>query len=215
MNDHIDFLESLILSSNLIDKKYRDGVTNLVSMMDVNDHSDDPTAAKSKKRRSSKKPKPGKNGLYQFEDELVRRWWTAHDDDNEGAGLEMSRDDQAKKRISQLRLRETQLQMILILEVLALQPLATALGTTGEALPGVISPIGKVPEKKDKPVVLKKQSQLDTLIGIHIDRLCIWQSIALESIRPANGDSQNEGPRQQSHSDNVLRDFCVEVIVPL
>ena len=59
------------------------------------------------------------------------------------------------------------------------------------------------------------------LIDVHIDRLCIWQSLAIESMSIIPGDSQMtpdlaDGlPQPTKHTDNILRDFCVEVIAPL
>jgi DNA replication regulator SLD3 len=215
MNDHIAFLESLIMSTTLIEKKYRDGLPSCVSLIDIQDHSvDDAATAKAKKRRSSKKMKPGKNGLYPAEDDLIRRWWATHDDDAESGAPGVTREDLAKSRITQLRIRETQLQMILILEVLALQPLASATEDVGGGLPGAL-PTSSVGDGKEKLAKGKKPDHLTMLIDVHIDRLCIWQSIALESMKAPTGVSQNMTESAPKHSDNVLRDFCIEVIAPL
>jgi hypothetical protein len=220
MREHIAFLESLILSTTLIDKKYRDGVPGCVASIDIHDNSADDAkqeAEKTKRRKSTKKMKPGKNGLYPLEDVLIRRWWAGHDDEIESGAPGTSREDITKKRIGQLRIRETQLQMIIILETLALQPLVSASGDTGDSLPTSL-PTKDSEGGKAKPAKSKMPESLSTLIDVHIDRLCIWQSIVLESVKaPTNGlTTQNDSSATSPmHTDNFLRDFCVEVIVPL
>lgn len=213
MNDLIAFLESLILSTTVIDKKYRDGLPNCVSMIDIEDHSaNDATNSKPKKKRSSKKIKPGKDGLYPMENDMIRRWWEAHDDEFESGVPGITREDIAKSRISHLRIRETQLQMILILEVLALRPLESVVEDTGTDLPGDLPKSGT--DSKGASSKSKKPDHLTMLIDVHIDRLCIWQSIASEMGKAVAGDSQaSEGAPK--HSDNIPRDFCVDIIAPL
>jgi DNA replication regulator SLD3 len=205
------------MSTTLIDKKYRDGVPNCVSLIAIQDHSADEAtqiAGKTKKKRSSKKMKPGKNGLYPTEDSLIRRWWTSHDEDDESGAPSSSREEITKNRISQLRIRETQLQMIVLLEVLALQPLASASEDLGEDLPSVL-PSGGPTEGKEKAMKTKKLDHLAMLIDVHIDRLCIWQSIALDAVKTPVDDSQNAPESVPKHADNLLRDFCVDIIGPL
>jgi DNA replication regulator SLD3 len=223
LNDHIAFLESLVMSTTLIDKKYRDGVPNCVALIDIHDHSAEDAiqvAGKPKKKRSSKKMKPGKTGLYPTEDPLIRRWWASHDDDAESGAPGSSRDELTKRRISQLRIRETQLQMIVILEVLALQPLVSTTEDMGMGLPAALS-TSEVAEAKDKSVKTKKPDHLTMLIDVHIDRLCIWQSIALGAGKSSannleKASEQPDGtPSAVKHADNILKDFCIEIIAPL
>ena len=219
MNDHIAFLESLIMSTTLIDKKYRDGLPGCISLIDIEDHSADDAnhvTEKTKKRRSSKKMKPGKNGLYPVEDALIRRWWASHDDDAEPGVPETSKAEILKSRVSQLRIRETQLQMIVVLEVLALQPLVSASEDIIESLPAAL-PTTEIMEGKEKAIKSKKPDHLTMLIDVHIDRLCIWQSIALEAVKAPVGDksTKSSAASLSKPTDNILRDFCVEVIAPL
>jgi DNA replication regulator SLD3 len=223
MSEHIAFLESLIMSTTLVDKKYRDGVPECVSLIDILDQSADDAkhdAEKAKKRKSSKKMKPRKNGLYPQEELLIRRWWSGHDDEVESGAPGTSREDTTKDRIAQLRIRETQLQMIIILEVLALQPLASVSEDTNGSLP-TAQPASIGGGGKQKMAKSKTPEHLSTLIDVHIDRLCIWQSIALEAVKAPSDSvpSQSERPGNSStsaiHADNILRDFCVEVILPL
>ena len=219
MNSHIEFLEGLILSTTLIDKKYRDGLPGCISLLDIQDESGNEAnqvAGNPKKRRSSKKMKPGKNGLYSAEDILIRRWWASHDDDSEYGGLGATKEEITKSRVSQLRIRETQLQIIVILEVLALKPLASAPEDDGEFLPAAL-PTTETIDGKEKATKPKKPDHLTMLIDVHIDRLCIWQSIALEATKAPVGGRPIQGSAASllKPTDNILRDFCVEVIAPL
>src|SRR5690349_15890371 len=101
MNDHVTFLESLVLSTTLLDKKYREGVPGCVSLFDIHGNSDDDgngVPPKTKKRKSTKKVKPGKNGLYPTEDVLIRRWWASHDDEADSGAPGASKEELAKSR---------------------------------------------------------------------------------------------------------------------
>lgn len=211
MNDYIAFLESLVLSVNLVDKKYRDGVPGCVSLIELHEHSADQENGKGKKRKVNRKMKPGKTGLYPSEEDFVEKWWTAYDDEVESSGPEISRESVTKNRISQLRIRETQLQMIVILEILALQPLATISEDVGDLLPSAI-PIALPNSGKEKATKPRKPDHFTTLVDVHIDRLCIWQSISHEPVdTPIDGGTS----LSSKSSENILRDFCVEVIIPL
>ncbi|KAG9238721.1 DNA replication regulator SLD3-domain-containing protein [Amylocarpus encephaloides] len=219
MKDLVSFLESLVLTTNVLDKKYREGLPTCVSMIDIHDHSanDANEAASKRKRRKSTKVKLGKNGLFPSEEPLIRKWWSNHDDDAESRGPGVTREDLTKHRIAELRVRETQLQLIVVLEVLALQPLASQDGEAAEELPLASLPTGKTQSKEKQPKS-KKTDRLAMLIDVHIDRLCIWQSIRLEASKPPDADSQiqdtSSALQASKNTDNVLRDFCVEVIAP-
>lgn len=211
------------MSTTLIDKKYRDGVPTCIALIDIQDHSAEDatrTSGKPKKRKSSKKMKPDKTGLYPTENTLIRRWWASHDDDAESGAPGSSRDELTKRRISQLRIRETQLQMIVILEVLALQPLASTTEDAGLGLPATVRTT-EVAEAKDRSAKTKKPGHLTMLIDVHIDRLCIWQSIALEAGKSLvnNSEKSSEQPDEVTnavkHADNILKDFCIDIIAPL
>jgi hypothetical protein len=223
MNEYIAFLESLIMSTTLIDKKYKDGVSECVSLADFNDHSAEDasqTVAKAKKRKSTKKMKPGKTGLYPLEGALIRKWWASYDIETDDSVPGTSREEITKSRISQLRIRETQLQMIVILEVLALHPLASTSADLGDGLPMAL-PSGPAGDVKERAVKPKKPDHLIMLIDVHIDRLCIWQSIALEAVKTPFDSAPpliievGGSSVSSKHADNILRDFCVEIIVPL
>lgn len=210
MNELIAFLESLVMPTSLLDKKYKEGLPECISMIDIEDHSgEDATKPKAKKKRPIKKTKAAKNGLYPTEDENVRKWWANHEDDFEIGTPGRTLEDVTKSRLSSLRIRETQLQMVLILEVLALKPLASVVEEGNLGLPGDSQV--SAPEKLKK---VKKQDNLATLMDVHIDRLCIWQSLSSESTKAVASGSQAQ-TNVTKHTDNITRDFCVDIIAPL
>jgi len=214
MNDLIDFLRSLVLTTIVIDKKYRETVPEIIAKMKTHVDESDKEGATSRKRKA-KRPKIAKDGLYPAEDSHVRRWWAMHkpnglDDDDQSF-----RSSETKYHISCLRRRETQLQMILIFEILALEPLRLK----DEQLPGMDSqalPSEKTPEPGTKK---KHKTNLPVLLEVHADRLCIWQSITLDDVK-ASAESQIIPERQETQqlekpNSNPLREFCVDVLIPL
>jgi DNA replication regulator SLD3 len=224
MTDLVQFLDSLILSNNLLDKKYKDGVPGVVANMVIGDGSPDEAegATSNLKRRKSKKMKPDRKGLYPGENSFLRRWWSNFIIDSEPGVPAGSREDIAKKGTAQLRIRETQLQMIVILETLALQPLAKSQTDYNGELPFTSpkdTPNDEVATMRSK---LKKSQDLVALLDVHVDRLCIWQSVVAEE-GPAPGLVKEPRDALESRrlteartgASDILREFCIEVILPL
>ncbi len=224
MNELIEFLEGLILPTTVVDKKYKDGVPKLLSSLmpdgSVEERSKTPQKVKKLK---SKRLKPGKNGLYPTEDTYLCHWWGSYDTDPEKDAPGGSNEEVMRKRLAQLRIREMQLQMIVILETLALQSLATSLTDQRGELPstGLIASISD--SKTAMSSKAKKPLDLRVLIEVNIDRLCIWQSLAAEDGKTAStlertstiGQKPSGMAITQDHAADILREFCVEVIVPL
>jgi len=218
MNDLIDFLRSLVTSTVLIDKKYRETIPEIVAKMKTHVEDSDEGESKSRKHKS-KKPKLGKDGLYPSEDEHVRRWWMAnkpvsHDEDGK-----MVASMDTRYLVSCLRRRETQLQMILILEILALEPLRRPTEATEESqLPGMESQTTSKDATQDTTTRKKNKTNLPVLLDVHADRLCIWQSTTLDEVKSL-AESQNPTAGQDAQkpdraNSDPLRDFCVDIIVP-
>ncbi|KAG5977432.1 hypothetical protein E4U55_006756 [Claviceps digitariae] len=219
MQDLIDFLKSLILTTVQIDKKYRETIPDVISKMKAFvDSSDDA----GKKRRKPRKMRLGKNALYPLEDESICKWWNANKPEPTGDSMAIS-PSQVKSHLSMLRTRETQLQMILILEILALEPLGNACEAAGApnlpVLPGVESePLALLETSMTPPAKKRNKHNLPVLVDVHADRLTIWQSTASDE-HLLLGDSQPaqasaDGQVQQRASSEPLKDFCVDVIVP-
>jgi len=228
MNGLIGFLEDLVLPTNTADKKYKDGVPSLVSSLIIGDGSaDDAGQSQTKtKKLKAKKMRPGKNGLYPAEEVYIRRWWASHDADADIGTPGTSKEDIVRRRVAKLRIRETQLQMIVILETLALRPLAAPQNENNGDLPAIGQSGGVSDDKASTQRKPKKALDLAVLIDVLVDRLCIWQSVAAEDgrtlvekaekVENTSVDTKPGGlAGTREHIADVLRDFCVEVIVPL
>jgi DNA replication regulator SLD3 len=219
MGELIEFLKSLVLTTIQIDKKYRESVPEILTKMKTHDaDSEDEQGLKSKKRRS-KKMKLGKDVLYPNEDEHVRRWWSSRKpqlSDDDAVSTEVPQE--TKLQISRLRSRETQLQMILILEILSLGPLISAADAGDSQLPG-LSQDNADPATLKQPLAKKRNKHnFPVLLDVHADRLSIWQSISLDEIKIMD-ESRPGGigaPQHSGHpNSDPLKDFCVEIILPL
>lgn len=199
-----------------MDKKYRDTIPGIVRSLPPTDVSDDQldggATARTSKKKKSKKMGPGKSGLYVEEKGYITRWWKGSDKDCTARPFEQTRDELIKRRIATLRTRETKLQIILILEILALEMSLHKENDGGEM---------KASTKGRK----RKTQDLGLTLELLVDRLCIWQSVSIDvlaSVVSSTGDDpgkktadgRGEASARLSNQDD-LRDFCVEVIVPL
>lgn len=215
MRDLTQFLDSLVLPTNILDKKYKDGLQEFVSTLDPGMESDLDADTKTRPRkRKTKKVKLGKNGLYNTEDTFIKSWWENHDADAEVPGT--AREDTTRSRISKLRVREILLQIILILETLALQKLCPP-SDPGDALP---LPAVTEATSGDKTVQnkAKKPRDLPALVAVHLDRLSIWSLSAGEGTSTSKqgtmSNASNLTTSGGSDATDILRNFCLEVVVP-
>ncbi|KAF9870023.1 hypothetical protein CkaCkLH20_12503 [Colletotrichum karsti] len=212
MDDLIEFLKSLVMTTVQIDKKYRETVPDIISKMKT--HVDISDEGSKLKKRKSKKMKLGKDGMYPGEDDHVRNWWDTNKPELQNDDVTIT-PAQIKSHVSLLRTRETQLQMILILEILALEPLRAADAEGESQLPGL--PVDDAEKASEIQPKKRSKHNFPVLVDVHADRLCIWQSTASDEMRlledsqviaPADG-----GPAQKASSD-PLKDFCTDIIMP-
>ncbi|KAL9600115.1 MAG: hypothetical protein Q9219_003371 [cf. Caloplaca sp. 3 TL-2023] len=214
----IEYLRTLIMPLTSLDKKYRETLPALIAELpklilpDV--ERNDVVAQLGKGSRKSKKGKLGKNGLYPQEEADIQQWWFSQLASvlaSEPTGLN---DDTVKATLLQQRARELSLQIILILEVLALER-NLPIPSVGKALDE--DDEGHPSQQKRKS---KKQQDLSMLLDLSVDRLCIWQSMAVEE----NTTSEKSQEVKASASGNLarekpdadhMRDFCVDVVMPL
>lgn len=218
--DLIDFLKGLVLTTVQIDKKYRETVLELILQMKAVADSSDETP---KRKRKSKKMKLGKDGLYPFEADSVRTWWQANKPELREDAVTISK-PQLNSHVSLLRSRETQLQMILILEILSLEKLKTSDTAPDNnnlpVLPGSNDAIDLAMAPPPPPAKKRNKHNLPVLVDVHADRLTIWQSTATDELLLLE-DSQ----ASVAHATNMLadpktsseplKDFCVDIILPL
>ncbi|KAK0656353.1 DNA replication regulator SLD3-domain-containing protein [Cercophora newfieldiana] len=218
MNDLIDFLRSLVMTTIIIDKKYRETLPSIIEKANTLADDSDAGAAKPKKRKP-KKPKLGKDGLYPSEAEHIMRWWAANKPAAVGDDEKTITSSETRYHVSCLRRRETQLQMIIILEILALEPLRRPLETGDDSqLPGMDSQLTSREDSQEPTVKKRTRTNLPVLLDVHADRLCIWQTTMSDETK-ALAESQvlPDGEHtQKSEKGNAdpLRDFCVDIVVP-
>ncbi len=219
MNDLIDFLKSLVITTAQIDKKYRGTIPDIVSKMKSAFQDSDAEQETTKiKKRKARKMKLGKDGLYPTEDDHVRKWWNARKPEfKDEETMTTVEPQETKHQISWLRLRETQLQMIIILEILALEPLVTPQDGQDPQLPGLPG-LDDAVTKPAKDTKKRNRNNLPSLIDFHTNWLNIWQSTTLDEAKlPDNTQMDKEPETQKSLKGTAdpLKDFCVDIIVPL
>lgn len=222
MKELIDFLKTLILPSKTLETKYKaneGGIVEAISKIEAGEGIDAAPRKAPRKKRAPKKIKLGKNGLYTNEDSLLRQWWENYDPSTEVPGT--SRGSITRSRITELRIRETQLQMIVILETLQLEKTAPPPEPRlASDLPNASPKEEKEEEKPAPKTKAKKPQDLPALVNIHVDRLSIWQSVstevsagAIQSVEEVDSSNAPAGITDK-HAADTLKDFCVEVIVP-
>jgi DNA replication regulator SLD3 len=217
MNDLIEFLKCLVMTTVVIDKKYRETIPEIVAKMKTQ-LQDSETGTPKRKKRKAKKPRLGKDGLYPGEIDHIRRWWASYQPALRGDDEKILTATETKYHISCLRRRETQLQMILILEMLALEPLVLAKGAECQ-LPRLESQAPSREASQEPATRKRNKHNLPVLLDVHADRLCIWQYTTLDEVK-ALAESQvptegHEGEKADRANSDPLRDFCVDIIIPL
>lgn len=216
----ITFLKSCILPLATMDTKYKDTLPKLVKELPFETFSDDDYAtavdAVSKRTRKSKTTKIGKNGLYPGEEVNITRWWLGRDLSTAACDSAEAKENCTRSAVLEQRARETQMQLILILETLALESTATqppvgtdTLSTRANWDDGF--------KKVKKP---GKSQDLNMLSDLLVDRLCIWQSMSVDEAKASNNElrsaSQSEAIMACEATDsNQLGQFCVDVVLPL
>ncbi|KAL8694358.1 MAG: hypothetical protein Q9218_000995 [Villophora microphyllina] len=212
----IEYLRVLVVPLNTLDKKYRETLpTLLTELPDANVSEDERTEVIAKYQRAcrrSKKDKIRKNGLYPQEDVDVLRWWLDRRISFSACDSPESRAEATRLLVLEQRTRETKLQIILTLEIIALEMAHT------------VSPVENVTEAMEEEKLVqqlkrKKGQGLDVQLDLSIDRLCIWQSMTVEDTISKNareaGPRSGEIPSGKTQDANHLREFCVDVVMPL
>ncbi|KAI9676253.1 MAG: hypothetical protein M1829_003082 [Trizodia sp. TS-e1964] len=205
----VDFLQSLIMGLPLMDKKYRESLPECIRSISDGSLSDEESngvkISMPVKRAKKAKPRLGKSGLYNDEGEYVSRWWRGRDEDNPMRG---SVESELAARVSSLRIRETELQMILILELLSLQ----------ESLKGISQPkegsIEAPKSKRSRPRV----KDVDLCLDLLIDRLYIWQSVGNSQIAdgktPDEKSQANQADIGRRAATDSVQNFWAGIIIP-
>ncbi|KAK4988950.1 hypothetical protein LTR50_003546 [Elasticomyces elasticus] len=217
------FLRSILLNGEKMEKKYRDAVPDIIKALLAGPGSDDGMAKRSadlvptRKKQKRLKLKLNKQGLYPFEEEYVKRWWRLDGSDHDGQPLQTAEQDM-KTRIAALHHREALLQTILILEVLALDKtleLPVVSRAVGHATFAESQPKTDGTSQATKKTKNKKEVNLQDLLELHLDKLCIWQSLSQDN-SGSHGKALPGEPSSEAQplGSDQLQSFCTEVIIP-
>lgn len=215
------FLRSCILPLATMDTKYREALPELVKGFPFESHSDDECTTVietiRKKIRKSKKISVGKNGLYPGEEANIARWWLSRNLFSVACDSADAREDATRSAVLEQRAREIQMQIILSLETLALESLATNQPVENSPPTEFIEgDDGSKNRKKKKP---KRPQDLSMLLDLLVDRLCIWQSMSVDEMKTSNGEDRPVSPHGANSAVKAagrdhLRQFCVDVVLP-
>ena len=201
-----------------MDKKYKEAIPAIINQLPSQAMSEDDTAAviaeMHKKSRRAKQRRIGKDGLFPGEELSVSRWWLSRDSSLQDSDSHVSGEELIRASLLELRARETQMQIILLLEALALEVSMSASTVGNSKSQGAPEREEILHAKIKKP---RKPQDLNVLLDLFVDRLCIWQSMRTDD---GNLNKAGEGPSQAGgdHSGigaDVLKTFCVDVVLPL
>jgi len=209
-------LRDCVLSSSVMDKKYREGLVDIAK--DVLVAGQEAVVASSgaapiKQKAKKWKSKRTRDGFYTTERDFVERWVRNEMDADVVPTLVEDTAIIIRERAARLRNRETLLQVIVLLETLALEaacPSATMV-PKAEATVTTHSTSSEPAVLGDAKHKAKRKQDLQALLETSLDKLCIWQSLHSSSPDKASGDTERGNIDGQT---NQLSTFCVEVIVP-
>lgn len=214
-------LRTMLLTMASMDKKYRIKLPDTVKDAHLDAMSDSeatwkPTLSAMRGKSKKFKLKLSNDGMYKREEEFAKRWWKFHDNGMPHPGAEETLDGAIKRRIAELRMRETLAQMIIVLEVMALEAAPSYKEPTKLEDDKDDAPLDKetVKEKKKRA---KKPQDLKLLLDLLLDKLCIWQSVEQDDFLSSESKAEQTSAANTTKVSNgdALRDFCVEVIIPL
>lgn len=198
------FYRDGLLPHKKLDIKYRESIKNIITnSMDTNTMSG-PTAKTIKKRRL------GKDGLWPVEPDYIAKWWRSRP--VRKCDGEAERMHEIDAVIVNQRMREMQLQVLLMLEILSIE----AKDPKELQIPqGPEAEVRLIEDADDSTLTLKQKRLRDVEADLNLlaDKLCIWHSIGIETvIQLTERDDLKRDHQMQTVHD--LRNFCVDVIVP-
>ncbi|KAK5313283.1 hypothetical protein LTR70_007692 [Exophiala xenobiotica] len=212
--DLANFYRDSVLPAKKIDLKYKESLKDAVLKMEH-----DPVAAEDEKAkgRPKKRTKLGKDALWPIEPEYIRFWWYRRE-----SRITTSQGDHASElrdAITAQRMREAQMQMILILEVLVIE------AKQNENKDDSQQPVPENPDTKvdsiepgmsanTKSEKRARKRDLEAELGVLADKLCIWHSVGLEvSESPDGHKKQGDEGGEQGEPRDRLRNFCTDILI--
>lgn len=220
-----DFYRESILPAKKWEVKFKESLPHTI-MSGISELRGDSDEQASRKKANRRKTKLGKDGLWPIENDYIVRWWQARS--VQSIPIE---DQEAKIRDAvskSLRMREAQMQIVLMLEILAIESKLLK-PATGELDRAALTAPADVETKvesieSDKPLLVPgkaertiKKRNLETDLEVLADKLCIWHSIGVEfAFSDMLGDESiyDENTEDPELSKDTLRNFCTDVLIP-
>ena len=206
-----------------MDIKYRETLPELVKGFPFEPPSDEECTSVidtiSKKTRRSKKTSVGRNGLYPGEEACIARWWLGRDMCSVACDSTDAKQEATNSAVLEQRARETQMQIVISLETLALESADASHAVEKPPLMDSGDGYDDSQNRKMKKKT-KKPQDLSMFLDLLVDRLCIWQSMGVDDTKTSNGEdrptSQHETKATvKAAGSDHLRQFCVDVVLPL
>lgn len=218
INEHLsiqhltEFLRTMVLKLSAMDNKFKEKLPELARNLALDFSDDEATKNEKKGRRrpeKKKKLKLNKDGIYPFELEYIQKWW--RNDDESYTSPDESGEQKIRRRVGDLRIRETLAQIILILEIMALESSSEWRDADKfrETQDQVVIAENNLTKKRTK-----KSQNLNILFDLLVDKLAIWQSVEHDTQILSSGADSGKDTTNSWNKDR-LGSFCVEVIVPL
>lgn len=204
-----------------MDRKYRETLPSIVRDLPFRLLSEDESAAvlamTIKKASRKKNNNIGKNGLFSGEEANIARWWLSRDMADVTCDTDDAREGNLRTALLDQKFRETQLQVILVLETLALEASVSIMPSQEHS----IIQISELPrnDPEGKPKKQKRPQDLNVLLDLLVDRLSIWQSMESEDDQTSK-DYKSASHRSKGHGNgnlklDNLRQFGLDVVLPL
>jgi DNA replication regulator SLD3 len=213
----VAFLRTMLLSPKASEKKYYGKLPSLIKALPPGSYSDDDaTAGASKMKKSKKKVKLSREGVYPQEEYVIKKWWQSELPSGDGMATEIM-EQRIKRRIGDLRVRETLAQLIIMLELVALEALVTS-KAPAEQQPTVDE---TQTQRETQTLPKKRKKKMDDInlqLDLLLDKLSIWHATEELGIldfdsKPSRQNDGSDGTGRNSSNDR-LHSFCVEVIIP-
>lgn len=196
-----------------LDKKYRLKLPELLTTIGSEQQSNG--TSKAKRTKKLKRAAPGKDGLYNIERDYVRAWYSnAGPTTNPASGQKPW-----KNPLLSLQFREYLLQIILVLEVMAIE--ASLLKDQPEPVGPNASTDLEARTKSEKGNKKSKlEHDLEGVLAGLVDKISIWQSVGLdqapsEEARQLGETRPENAPDGREKGIDRIGEFYSDVLIPL
>ncbi|EXJ68102.1 uncharacterized protein A1O5_08717 [Cladophialophora psammophila CBS 110553] len=224
-----EFYEQSILPTKKIDHKYKESLVKIIKELPpavIEQEGEGVVGedtSRKKKRPRKKKAKLGTDGLWPDEEDFITKWWRSRDLKTANLTV-IGQAEEMRKEFADLRMRESEMQMLLMLEVMLLEIAGSHLSETTKPAYAT-DPDVKVESIEDdnndllasapqRPPKAKKRRNWTSEIDTIVDRLCIWHTVSLDELSTTDDKSQNSSSSTSSKPNDSLKDFCKDVLLP-